>query len=275
MKHGNSISLTGSSGNRCGWYDDWCCAGSCADGCNVPVHCGCTNGCGCANGCSNGCGCANSCGFPAGCGCPDACGCADPCGSQWNWHGMGNACRRLFPGLPPLASGGMLSPRIVASGRACVRAGDLTLCVQDIPEEAQAPFQLLSVTASGPSNWEFLSVERYRAILRVTIPLTVRIRDCSGCIYTGHSSVTVDVPVRITIPQADLCRARVEVMPSVRLLCVDGCSDDGCFTVALAVLVDIYVARWELSSDGVTVPCRPDLPLTLPPSFDCSCRCCR
>ncbi|MBQ7850903.1 MAG: hypothetical protein IJ343_14355, partial [Clostridia bacterium] len=153
-----------------------------------------------------------------------------------------------------------------------VRAGNLMLCVQDIPEEAQGPFSLLSVSASGPSDWEFVSFDRYRALLRVTIPLTVRIRDCAGCVYTGHSSVTVDVPVRITIPQADLGRARVEVMPSVRLVCVNGCSDDGCFTVALAILVDVYVARWEFSSDGVTVPCRPDLPLTLPPSFDCRCR---
>lgn len=166
----------------------------------------------------------------------------------------------------------MLVPRIVASGRATLRANDLTLCVQDIPEEAETPFSLLCVTASGPSDWEFLSIDRYRATLRVTIPLTVRIRDCAGCVFSAHSSITVDVPVRITIPQRHPGRTHVEVLPSVRLLCVDGCSDDGCFTVSLAVLVDVYVTRWEFSSDGVTVPCRPDLPLTLPPSFP---RCCR
>lgn len=166
----------------------------------------------------------------------------------------------------------MLAPRIVASGRACLRANDLPLCAQDIPDGAQAPYSLLSVSASGPSDWEFLSVERWRALLRVTIPLTVQLRDCSGCVYTAHSSVTVDVPVRINIPQRYPGRTHVEVLPSVRLLCVNGCSEDGCFTVSLAVLVDVYVVRWEPSADGVTVPCRPDLPLTLPPHFR---RCCR
>lgn len=174
--------------------------------------------------------------------------------------------------MPPLATGGMLAPRIVASGRFCQRIGDLTLCVQDIPECAQPPYALVSVTASGPSDWEFLSIERWRAVLRITIPLSAQIKDCAGCIYTGHSSITVDVPVRITIPQRHPCRSHVQVLPNVQLLCTDGCSEDGCFTAALAVLIDVYVIRWEPSADGITVPCRPDLPLTLPPSFH---RCCR
>ena len=166
----------------------------------------------------------------------------------------------------------MLVPRIIGSGRLCQRVSDLTLCVQDIPDCAKTPFALVCVSASGPSDWEFISIERWRAVLRVTIPLTATIRDCAGCTFTGHSSITVDVPVRITIPQADLGRALVTVMPTVRLQCTSGCSEDGCFSVTLSILVDAYVARWELSSDGVTVPCRPDLPLTLPASFH---RCCR
>lgn len=148
----------------------------------------------------------------------------------------------------------------------------MTLCVQDIPECAEAPFCLVSVNASGPCDWEFISRSNTCATLRVTIPLTVQLRDCSGCIFTGHSSVTVDVPVRIVIPQQDLGRANVTVMPACRLLCSSGCSEDGCFTVSLAVLVDVYLTQWELSSDGITVPCRPDLPLTLPARFN---RCCR
>lgn len=162
-------------------------------------------------------------------------------------------------------------PRIIGSGRLCQRVRDLTLCLQDIPEAARAPYALQSVSASGPVDWEFIAVERRRAILRVTIPLIAVIRDCDGCVYTVHSSITVDVPVRITIPTTDLGRAHVAVQPGVRLLCSAGCSDDGCFTVTLAVLVDVYVARWEPSTDGTTIPCRPDLPLTLPPSFHQGC----
>lgn len=265
MMNRNTIPLNDCCGN-CGWYNQC--------GCSANCGCGCANGCGnaCANGCHNGCangcgGCANGCGWIGGC----------SCNSHWNsscgCSGCGNCSAGcLWPNLPPLASGGMLAPRIVASGRALQRACDLTLCVQDIPECAQAPYALIGVAASGPSDWEFISVEQQRAVLRVTIPLTAQIRDCSGCVYNGHSSVTVDVPVNITIAQQELSRANVTVMPGVRLLCTSGCSNDGCFTVSLAILVDVYVTQWELSADGITVPCRPDLPLTLPPSFN---RCCR
>lgn len=170
-------------------------------------------------------------------------------------------------------SGGVLTSRIIGSGRLCQRIRDVTLCLQDIPEEAVTPYALVSVTASGPSDWEFVSASRWRALLRVTIPLMAQIRDCNGCVYNAHSSITVDVPVRLTIPTTDLGRAHVAVIPGVRLLCVSGCSEDGCFTVSLAVLVDVYLSRWEPSTDGVTIPCRPDLPLTLPADFHCGCGC--
>jgi len=264
----NSVSLTGGCGlSSCGWYDDWCCGNSCS---SWNTGCCCANGCGgCANGCTS-CGCLNGCGNCAN-GCCNT-GCMN-CGScSWNARsscGCAISCAALWPDVPALATGGVLIPRIIGTGRLCTRANDLTLCVQDIPESAKAPFALVSVSASGPVDWEFISIERWRAILRVTIPLTATIRDCAGCVYTGHSSVTVEVPVRISIPTADLGRAHVSVQPGVRLLCVNGCSDDGCFTAALAVLVDVYVARWEPSSDGTTIPCRPDLPLNLPARSGC------
>lgn len=261
----NAVSLSGSCGcGGCGWYDNWSCGSwngcgcGCANGCNT----GCLNGCG--GGCANGCGTCGSCG---GCACwrsSDCSGRGACCGGCAN-------CACLWPDVPALPTGGVLTPRIIGTGRLCTRVNDLTLCVQDIPECAVTPYALVSVSASGPVDWEFVAVERWRAVLRVTIPLTATIRDCNGCTFTGHSSITVEVPVRISIPTTDLGRAHVAVQPGVRLLCVSGCSEDGCFTVSLAVLVDVYVARWEPSSDGVTIPCRPDLPLTLPPSFHNGC----
>lgn len=285
MKCDNSVSLTGCTRGGCGWYDDWCCSGSCQQSCGCNGICangcgsigGCQNGCGaCQNGCSNGCGCSicqqavNA--AWGGCSCN---GCGFSCchnGSSCYGGNSCTCCSSWWPDAPALPSGGFLVNRVVASGRACQRASDISLCVQDLPECAQPPFALVSVIANGPVDWEFIAIERRRALLRVTIPLTAQVKDCAGCIYTGHSSVTVELPVHVSIPQSDLGRTRVEVSPGVRLLCVSGCSEDGCFTATLAVLVDVYISRWELSSDGVTVPCRPDLPLTLPPSFPCRCR---
>lgn len=281
MKRSNAVSLTGSC-SSCGWYDDWCFGNSCGswNGCGCQSGCGmqgCQNGCGCTGGCLNGCGaqgCQNGCGCM---GCQNGCGtcgnaCSSLCGAaSWDACQCQPSCSALWPDAPALMSGGVLSSRIIGSGRLCQRVNDLTLCLQDIPEEAVAPFALQSVSASGPVDWEFVSAARWRAMLRVTIPLIAQIRDCNGCTFIAHSSVTVDVPVRLTIPVSDLGRVHVAVTPGVRLLCVAACSDDGCFTVSLAVLVDVYLARWEASADGVTIPCRPDLPLTLPPSFHRGC----
>lgn len=281
----NSVSLASSCGNgSCGWYDNWCCGNSCSG-------CGSTrNGCGCLNGCSNGCGCLNGCGScQNGCG-TNACGCSTSscgCSGTWNgcttcggcgnwgtwggWNGRGCSCAcncsALWPDAPALQSGGVLVSRIIGSGRLCTRVNDLTLCLQDIPENVQFPCALNCVSASGPVDWEFIAQERWQAVLRVTIPLSCTIRDCAGCTYVCHSSVTVEVPVRITIPTVDLGRAQVTVQPGCRLICTNGCSEDGCFTVSLAVLVDVYVARWEANANGDPIPCRPDLPLNLPASF--------
>lgn len=288
----NSVSLTrgcGGCSDHCGWYDDWCCGNSCSN-CGSCGGCGCgaRNGCGCQNGCASGCGCQNGCGAcQNGCSastgwnsCSGGCGSCGGC-SGWNtWGGRIGGCGScggcsscsancscLWPDVPALQSGGVLTPRIIGSGRLCQRVNNLTLCLQDIPECARTPYALSGVTASGPVDWEFIFQERWRAVLRVTIPLTAVIRDCGGCNYTCHSSITVEVPVRITIPTVDLGRAQVTVQPGCRLLCMDGCSEDGCFTVSLAVLVDVYVARWEVGSPSDPIPCRPDLPLTLPASF--------
>lgn len=282
----NSVSLNqgcGGCSDRCGWYDDWCCSNSCGSCGGNWNGCGCRNGCtsGCVNGCNacqNGCSACtgwNSC--AGGCSCNgcntwNGCGCSS-CGGCGGCSGCSANCSCLWPDVPALQSGGVLTPRIIGSGRLCQRVNNLTLCVQDIPECAKAPYALVGVSASGPVDWEFISQERWRAVLRVTIPLTAIIRDCAGCTFTGHSSITVEVPVRITIPTVDLGRAQVTVQPGVRLLCVEGCSEDGCFTVSLAVLVDVYVARWEASANGDPIPCRPDLPLTLPASFH-HCGCC-
>lgn len=279
MKCNNSVSLTCNACGGCGWYDDWSCGCSCQNSCGYTNTCGnCANGCGgCQNGCgscANGCsGCANGCG-----GCANSCGgCANGCGGacQNSCGGSCGGCGCWWPDAPAMPASGVLVQRVVASGRACQRASDVSLCVQDLPECAQPPFALVGVTANGPVDWEFIAIERRRALLRVTIPLTAQVKDCAGCIYTGHSSVTVELPVYVSIPQNDLGRARVEVSPGVKLLCVSGCSDDGCFIATLAVLVDVYVSRWEVVTGNDPNPCRPDLPLTLPPSFGCSCRCCR
>lgn len=161
-------------------------------------------------------------------------------------------------------------PRVVASGRAWLRNTDVTLCAEDLPDCARPPFTLICAAASGPSSWEFAESDRGRTILRVTIPLVMQVRDCSGMVFCAHASITADVPLRTPFPTGGMHGAHVFIDPSVALACSPVSCDDACFDCTLDVLVDVYLVRWEPSGDGLTIPCRPDLPLNLPDG-----RCCR
>lgn len=167
----------------------------------------------------------------------------------------------------------MLVPRVIASGRLWQRSTEVELCVEDLPECAVAPFTLTGVTACSPGEWELVRGPRGRVFLRVTLRLMCQVRDANCCCFTGHSAIAVDVPLHTSFPIRDLWRTHVIVQPTVWLSCVRGVSDDGCFQASLDVLVDVFLARWEPSSDGITVPCRPDLPLNLPRSFPVCNRC--
>ncbi len=258
--------------------------------CCQTINCG--NGCQCSN-CQNGCTpCGNwGCGWnQCGCGWNDcgACGwnqCGwNQCGGCGNWGCGWNQCGTCpdsnWPTTDPLAPGGLLVPRIIASGRALQRCVQVELCVTDLPECAEAPYTLLSVAACGNSDWELLPGAGKNRVMRVTIPVMVQLRDRCGQSFIAHSSITVDVPIKAGLAGDDPCRGTVTVLPGVRLNqrcacenscacncscgCAPVCSEDACFDVYIDVVVDVYVTRWEPSGESITAPCRPDLPLTLP-----------
>ncbi len=244
------------------------------------------NGCGSCNGCGNWntCGGCGSCGnWGWGCGGWNGCGGCNNCGSCGGcnngcWGGCGWNCDQSdWPTTSPMAPGGLLVPRIVASGRVLQRNVSLELCVTDLPECAEGPYNLVSISACGNSDWELLPGSGKQRVMRVTIPVMVTLRDRCGAVYSVHSSITVDVPIRVGLPGQDPCRGMVEVLPGLRLngpagcCCGPVCSEDECFDICIDVLVDVYVTRWEPSGDSITAPCRPDLPLTLPMSWP-SCR---
>ncbi len=267
--------------NTCG---TGCQCGNCQNGCN---NCGWANCSGCGNwGCGwNNCGnwncgwnnCGNwNCGWNN-CGGWNSCG---TCGDSGNW-----------PSTDPMAPGGLLVPRITASGRTMQRCVQVELCVTDLPDCAEAPYTLTSLAACGNSDWELMPGSGKHRVMRVTIPVMAQLRDSCGRSFMVHSSITVDVPIRVGLPGQDPCRGTVTVLPALRLnqrcacenscgcgnncgcntgcgnsCCTPACSDNACFDVFIDVVVDVYVTRWEPSGESITAPCRSDLPLNLPVS---------
>ena len=227
--------------NRRGW---WGCGhhGNCHNTCGCTASDGtpacnpcapwgssatCGNGCGGACGCNNNWGCGNwNCG-----GACTVCG-NNPCtcGSCSGWGGCANG-----------TSSGYLVPRYQSIGRAFQRRITQTLCIDDIPDCAEAPLTLVGVSVSGQAAWEQLT-ECRQQLLRVTVPVAVQIRDCAGRCRTGHATVTLTIPLCGCANQ-DLWRGQLYVAPCIRLAAPVTQNEDGCFDATLEVQAECYLVR--------------------------------
>ena len=233
-----------SAGTSCGWN-----------------RCGC-HACNSCNSC-NTCGCVASDGTPA---CnpwapwgrvagDTACACSR-CG-RWNWGSCGCGTCGSIAGdttcsvcgncpcscgqCGSVASSGCLTPRFVSIGRTFQRRITQTLCVDDIPDCAESPLTLVSVTVSGQATWEQLS-ECRQQLLRVTVPVSVQVRDCSGRCRTGHSTVTLTIPLCGCSAQ-DMWRGQLYVAPCIRLAAPVTENEDGCFDATLEVSAEVFLVR--------------------------------
>ena len=149
------------------------------------------------------------------------------------------------------ASSGYLVPRYTSIGRTFQRRITQTLCVDDLSPTADSPLTLVSVTVSGQATWEQIS-ECRQQLLRVTVPVAVQIRDCSGRCRTGHATVTLTIPLCGCSAQ-DFWRGQLYVAPCIRLAAPVTENEDGCFDATLEVNAEVYLVRLQaISSNGTT-----------------------
>ncbi len=236
--------------HSCGHTHHW---GTCGSGCNACGSVlGSTTGCGC-----NTCGCVASDGTPA---CNPwapwgrvagmtTCGC-NRC-SNWGCSGCGSVagdstCSGCQCGDcgSTAANSGYLIPRYVSIGRTFQRRITQTLCVEDIPDCAESPLTLVGVTVSGQAAWEQIS-ECRQQLLRVTVPVSVQVRDCSGRCRTGHATVTLTIPLCWNCSQQDFWRGQLYVAPCIRLAAPVTENEDGCFDATLEVAAEVYLVRLQ------------------------------
>lgn len=136
-------------------------------------------------------------------------------------------------------------PRVISTGRTFQRRITQTLCIDDLPEYAEQPLTLVGVTVCGQSTWEQIS-ECRQTLLRVTVPVAVQVRDCAGRCLTGHSTVTLTIPLCMNCPAQDFWRGQLYVAPCVRLSAQVTQDDDGCFDAPLEVHAEVYLLRMQI-----------------------------
>lgn len=232
----------------CKHHGAWvsCQGGQCGHNCGCQNACGCVAGSGipscnpCAPWGNTGCDCAcNSCSpcNPWDCG-HASCACSVcghfpcTCGS-WGSCQTWNSCE---------SSSACLVPRLRTIGRTFQRRITQTLCVDDIPECAESPLTLVCVTVCGQATWETIS-ECRQQLLRVKVPVCVQIRDCAGRCRTGHSTVTLTIPLCSCCPTQDFWRGQLYVAPCVRLAAPVTENEDGCFDATLEVQAEVFLVR--------------------------------
>ena len=208
------VNAAASCHNHCG-----CVASDGTPACNAWAPWG-RPGCG-----QNGCGCSRC----SRCGRDDCTSCT--CGA---WSGCSTG------------SSGYLLPRYVSIGRTFQRQMTQTLCADDIPDFAESPLTLVGVTVSGQAAWEQIS-ECRQQLLRVTVPVALQIRDCSGRCRTGHATVTLTIPL-CGCSHHDLWRGQLYVAPCIRLAAPVTENDDGCFDAPLEVSAEVYLVRLVATS---------------------------
>lgn len=220
--------------NNCG-----CVASDGTPACNPCAPWGstaCDLSCSCRR-CSGGCNswnCDNDCAGTASC--ENSC---SACGNTPCTCGQCSAC------CTGNLNGGCLVPRIISTGRTFQRRITQTLCIDDLPDYADSPLTLISVTVSGQSTWEQIS-ECRQTLLRVMVPVSVQVRDCSGRCLTGHATVTLTIPLCMRCPAQDFWRGQLFVAPCIRLAASVAENDDGCFDATLEVQADVYLLRMQV-----------------------------
>ena len=239
----------------CGQRGHWHSCGQC--GCQQHAGCGCSACSACGSVASDGTPACNpwapwgrisgnGCGQCAGCSHWHNGTCGTVCGNNWDapCSTCGNApctCSGCAGGV----SGGCLVPRIISTGRTFQRRITQTLCVNDLPDHAESPLTLVGVTVSGPATWEQIS-ECRQTLLRVTVPVAVQIRDCAGRCRTGHSTVTLTIPLCMNCPAQDFWRGQLYVAPCIRLAAPVTEDEDGCFDAALEVQAEVFLLRMQV-----------------------------
>ena len=113
------------------------------------------------------------------------------------------------------------------------------------------------VSVSGAPCWTMEN----GGLIRLTLPVSVRLCDSCGRCFTQSASVDVQTD----LPHSFLCamddpRNTLLILPCVRLLRAE-CASAGCFRVQLCISLDLYLLRYEALCCGHPKPQCPQLPL--------------
>ena len=170
------------------------------------------------------------------------------------------------PDSPP-ASCAFLMQKILGCGRLHLRQRHYTLCLSGLPCQAKPPFSLLAAAVCGtPGFVEAPCHERNALRLIVTLPLSLRLRDCDGNIFSAAAAIEEAVTLRLQCPCAESWRGQIVVQGAVRAVnscgCRGGCGcgeGGGCNACAptLEATLETVIDAFLIAPAAMGAPCAP------------------
>lgn len=172
--------------------------------------------------------------------------------------------KETCPTSPCRPCGGrFLIQKVIGSGQLRQRCRSYSLCF-DIPCAAREPVSVTDAQVCGEPQWEEMPcLECGTALLRVTLPLRLTLRDACGHCFEADSSLNEQVRLRYFDP----CTSGQTVVQARVRLCGGNCACKPECGVPLAVSIDVY--RTTLCPVGSAPPaCPPPMPWYPEPGFD-------
>ena len=171
---------------------------------------------------------------------------------------------RPDPCCRPSRPEGVLLQKIVCCERRTIPCLCTCLTLSGL-ECARPPLSLLSVRESGAQpSWTPPGEPDCagRISLKVCIPVCAQVADSCGQRFTATAMVEAETCLRL--PPSCAGFYSLFIVPCVRLICAEGCSDGPTFQVRLQIALDLYAVRPEPCMLRGPEPACPDLPLYPP-----------
>ena len=119
---------------------------------------------------------------------------------------------------PPHSCGEYLMQRILANGRVFRRRACYTVSLNALPEQAQPPFTVLEAVCCCAPCWEEMPCrDRFGKTFLVTVPLTLRVRDGCGQMYTVPAEIQEELRLRCLAPAYECWRGQPVIQAAARL----------------------------------------------------------
>ncbi len=179
-------------------------------------------------------------------------------------HHSGVICPSPAVKPPKQKCESVLLQKIISCERRNIPQLCVRLLLEGLPECATPPYQLTMVQQSGAQPW-WTPLESHgpdtRYHIRVHIPVCCQVRDSCGTSYQASAVVEAEVSFRSPVPSSECWRHSLFIVPGVRLVGGEVCSDDCVFCVTVEVCLEIFLLRPEPCAMRRQEPPCPELPL--------------